>query len=243
MIFFLDQNLYRIFLENRRRMHETAKELRRERLKKKVEAITTRTPSNVNMPSAVRWAKVISQESGYLTADFYTLNGQNNWVVYQQNVNVYPQPDLTASDYEINSYYPCVWTKYRWTLLKLSGGGTASFAWALIAQQPEYDTSKDYYLVKRATVSNGQWIPDGSDEITVKRALGYEGYSDDEAKDIRNWVPWWPVNSIVRIIERWDGVDNQMRWFIAEPMIYTGKPETATLRHHPTDGIVQCVWQ
>jgi len=102
---------------------------------------------------------------------------------------------------------------------------------------------KDYYLVKRATVSNGQWIPDGSDEITVKRALGYEGYSDDEAKDIRNWVPWWPVNSIVRIIERWDDVDNQMRWFIAEPMIYTGKPETATLRHHPTDGIVQCVWQ
>lgn len=119
---------------------------------------------------------------------------------------------------------------------------TSSFQWARIKAVPVYDSSSDGYTVRKLILVGQDWQED-TEDLTVKRALGYEGYSDDEAKDIRNWVPWWPVNSIVRIIERWDDVDNQMRWFIAEPMIYTGKPETATLRHHPTDGIVQCVWQ
>ena len=130
----------------------------------------------------------------------------------------------------------------RRTILSMSEGGTAGFVWARIKAVPVYDSSSDGYTVRKLILVGQDWQED-TEDLTVKRALGYEGYSDDEAKDIRNWVPWWPVDSIVRIIERWDDVDNVMRWFIAEPMIYTGKPETATLRHHPTDGIVQCVWQ
>jgi len=168
-------------------------------------------------------------------------SGVEDWIVGSlgEGIPSNPFPNASSEDYEVGGYYYVLFIGGEWWLLPKGSG----YQWAAVSQIPSYDSSYDYYLVKKLILVNNEWQWDLSDEIEINRAIGYEGYSDVEARDIRNWVPWWPVDSIVRIIERWDDVDNQMRWFIAEPMIYAGKPENATLRHHPTDGIVQCVWQ
>ncbi|HOM61931.1 MAG TPA: hypothetical protein PLP49_10930 [Anaerohalosphaeraceae bacterium] len=119
-------------------------------------------------------------------------------------------------------------------------GGEISYCYAVITQVPEYNTSKNYYLVQRITLVEEEWIPDGED-LEIDRALGYEG-CDTAARDIRNWIPWYAEDSIVKIVQRWDEIDGELKWFLDMPLIYAGAETTASLRHSPITGHVEAVW-
>lgn len=113
--------------------------------------------------------------------------------------------------------------------------------YAIVIQSPEYnDPAKNKYIVQRATVNEGQWVGDGND-IEIVRALGYEGYGTD-ALDIRNWLPWYPVNSIVRIIQHYDATAQESVWFIAESMLYGGPEHNSSLRYNEDAQQSEAVW-
>jgi hypothetical protein len=125
-----------------------------------------------------------------------------------------------------------------------SGGGVADFQWAIVLQIPEYnEITKNKYVVQKAvessTTVNG-WEGDGND-IEIDRALGFEGYPED-AKDIRNWNPWYEIGSIVKIVQRFDNETSEEKWFLDMPLMYTGPETTASLRHDVTNNHIEAVW-
>ncbi|HOQ06154.1 MAG TPA: hypothetical protein PKY88_13185, partial [Anaerohalosphaeraceae bacterium] len=61
----------------------------------------------------------------------------------------------------------------------------SSFQWARIKAVPAYDSSADGYTVRKLILVGQDWQED-TEDLSVTRAIGYEGYEDDEAKDIRN---------------------------------------------------------
>jgi hypothetical protein len=89
---------------------------------------------------------------------------------------------------------------------------------------------------------DGQWVKDAT-PIMIDRAIGYEGYGTAEARDIRNWIPWPLVGSMVEIVKKYDATDGEDKWFIATPsMIYAGPENEASLRHSESNGYVEAVW-
>ncbi len=74
------------------------------------------------------------------------------------------------------------------------------------------------------------------------RVLGYEGYPNPAGLDIRNYIPWYKVNSIVRIVQQWDVAAGALKWFLDMPLIFAGAETDASLRWNPTDGLAQAVW-
>jgi len=130
----------------------------------------------------------------------------------------------------------------RRTILSMSEGGTAGFVWAEITGLPKYNSSTDYFTVEKVNWSAGQWVKDGS-PIQIDRAIGYEGYGTNDAKDIRNWIPWPPIGSIVQIVEKEDEEAEGKKWFIASPsMIYTGPESQTSIRHNESNGCAEVVW-
>lgn len=119
------------------------------------------------------------------------------------------------------------------------GGGPVVVTWAEITGVPQYNSAVDYYTVEKVNLINGVWTKD-TIPITIDRALGYEGYVD--ATDIRNWVPWWPVGSLVQIIERWDEAAAANKWFLNMQMFYAGPESEASIRHSAIAGHVEAVW-
>ena len=122
------------------------------------------------------------------------------------------------------------------------GGSGDATQWAIVTTMPEYEESTgDRYTVQKASVDeSGNWVGDGTD-ITIERAIGYEGY-DSEAIDIRNWVPWFKVGAIVRIVSRWDEAEADTIWYLDEPLIYTGGETTSGLRYSEELGHPVPVW-
>ncbi len=122
------------------------------------------------------------------------------------------------------------------------GGGAASLQWAIVTEIPEYDSATaDHYTVQKASVNtSGAWVGDGTN-ITIDRALGYEGY-DANATDIRNWLPWFKVGSIVRIVSRWDAAEADTIWYLDEPLKYVGGESTSSFRHNSETGHIVAVW-
>lgn len=146
---------------------------------------------------------------------------------------------------------PCVilWkptgTGLLWCVIRFggaSGGGVAqSTIWAEVTGTPAYNSSTDYFSVERVSLIDGQWVKDAT-PIMIDRAIGYEGYGTAEARDIRNWVPWWPVGSLVQIIERWDEAAAANKWFLDMQMFYAGPESEASIRHSAIAGHVEAVW-
>jgi len=128
------------------------------------------------------------------------------------------------------------------SLIDASGGGSnLATIWAIVTEIPKYnDTTKDRYVVQKASVVTGTWTGDGTD-IIIERALGYEGY-DTNAEDIRNWAPWYLVGSLVEIVSRWDEGEVATQWYIDMPMMYGGQETISSFRYSEEDGIIQAVW-
>jgi hypothetical protein len=125
--------------------------------------------------------------------------------------------------------------------------------WAIVITVPEYNNpTGDKYVVQKAnrdtddqSPTYNEWIGDEVD-IDIERCLGYEGY-DDEAEDIRNWAPWYLVDSIVKIVEHFDEDEfgastEESIWFLDMPVMYGGGEDISSMRFSEDDGITQCVW-
>lgn len=119
------------------------------------------------------------------------------------------------------------------------GGG--AIIWAIITQMPEYnDATKAKYIIQKANFNGTAWVGDETD-IEITRALGYEGHGSD-ALDIRNWFPWYPVDSLVKIISKIDQTTGLAMWYIDMPMMYGGPEDESSLRFDETKLIPQAVW-
>ena len=120
--------------------------------------------------------------------------------------------------------------------------------WAVIKQGLVYnEAGGDTYTLNLITFDNPSTggYTEGS-EITIDRALGYEGYynsgADTNDLDLRNYVPWYSVGSIVKVLERYDLLAEEEIYFIDLPIAYTGEETIASLRWDSDTGIVQAVW-
>ncbi len=120
-------------------------------------------------------------------------------------------------------------------------GGGGAVQYAVVTQAPEYnDPAKAKYVVQKASVVGGVWTGDGTD-LTITRALGYEGYPT-AAQDIRNWLPWYLVGAVVRIVERWDEAAAANAWYLDMPQIYGGAEDASSLRQSEITGHPEAVW-
>gem|GEM_PF-2241186 len=134
-------------------------------------------------------------------------------------------------------------TGTKWAVIRFGGsGGGSSVQLAIVTQEPEYNNAlKDRYIVQKCSLVGGVYTGDTID-IAIDRVLGYEGYPNPAGLDIRNYIPWYKVNSIVRIVQQWDVAAGALKWFLDMPLIFAGAETDASLRWNPTDGLAQAVW-
>ena len=121
----------------------------------------------------------------------------------------------------------------------VKAGDTTQYA--IVITAPEYDNPvRDNYVVQKASVIADVWTGDG-DDITIERALGYEGYAV-AAEDIRNWAPWYLTDSIVKIVFRFDEQAGVDKWFVDMPMMFHGSESQSSIRFSEAGGFTQAVW-
>jgi len=115
---------------------------------------------------------------------------------------------------------------------------TATTYWAEVTATLTHD-SVDEYTVQRIDSSG---VKSGTD-ITIDRALGYEGY-DAAGTDIRNFMPWFEVGSIVPIAKHYDSAEDGMKWFINLSMVFIGLPVDRSLDiYEADDRRAMAVWK
>lgn len=195
------------------------------------------------LSSVIRWFYITNVGVSSMTGTQKVWDETSSqWITHNiTDADIYPQPGTQISDYSAGSYYPCVFVGGRWFAILGGSSGGQSVQYALITQTLEYnDPLKNCYIVERASLVDNVWTKDGN-PITITRALGYEGY-DSYAQDLRNWQPWYPVNSLVKIISHYDETEADMLYYLDMPMFYTGPETQASLRWNEELGIVQAVW-
>jgi hypothetical protein len=189
-----------------------------------------------------------SGSDGYMLADNKVwVSSLSDWKDggLGKNVHIWPHPSFSQSDYNSSDYVYCLFVGGRWWAFSPGGGGETKRQYAMVFLPPKYDTpSRAKYVVQKVSVISNEWSPDGKD-IEIERALGYEGYGVG-AKDIRNWVPWYPIGSIVEIVSVWDDQrgDSPAKeyWYLNMPMFYAGPEDEASLRYKEENKTVQAVW-
>lgn len=137
-----------------------------------------------------------------------------------------------------------VGTGTKWAVIRFGGSssGGSSVQLAIVKQEPKYNTSgRDCYKVQKCSLVGGVYTGDTVD-ITIDRVLGYEGYESPAGIDIRNYVPWYKLNSIVRIVQQWDVTAGALKWFLDMPMIYCGSETVRTLAWSEDDNVAHAVW-
>lgn len=109
---------------------------------------------------------------------------------------------------------------------------TASTVWGTVTQALEYDDgAKSYYTLELSDET----------EVTVRRAIGYQGYADDEALDLRNYMPWFVVGSVVPLVL--DPSDPSSGEYMLNLCLnYIGPEEECSLRWNEDDERSQAVW-
>lgn len=113
-------------------------------------------------------------------------------------------------------------------IMKNSGGGggeQVQFAEITVALNHDSESAAvDEYTLRRIDDSGTKY----GDNITIDRAMGYEGYGSD-GEDIRNFFPWFGVEAIVPIVQHFDDVEGDAKWFFYIPMTFIGKPSDRSL--------------
>ena len=85
-----------------------------------------------------------------------------------------------------------------------------------------WDDSELEIIYRAKLVTGGDGSPNSSEfwepiDLIVNKPYQYEGHAND---DLRNYIPWFPVGSVVPVIKR--NINDTDTWFIDAALIYTG---------------------
>ena len=123
---------------------------------------------------------------------------------------------------------------------KTPADAATGFQFAEITEALSYDdiTPIDEYTVQKI---DGAGEKDGTD-ITIDRALGYEGYGED-GEDIRNYAPWFGVGTIVPIAQHYDETEEALKWFIHASVLFIGEPANRSIDIYESSLRTMAVWK